>query len=124
MAGSIKPLLETRSAGELAPNRSAGLLLPCSGRFWPPRPIRHTLRWSPTMTSVGEAKRRKEAVRNGPCPCGSAKPARLCCFNGRDWHKPPAVLGLNALPPALRIRRCYLKELGSCAGPISGEHII
>src|SRR5438067_1344997 len=73
---------------------------------------------------MGEAKRRKEAVLNGPCPCGSAKLARLCCFNGDGWHKPPAVLGLNALPPASRIEKCYMKELGSCAGPISGEHII
>ena len=73
---------------------------------------------------MGEAKRKKEAVLNGPCPCGSAKSARLCCFNGNDWHKPPAVLGLKALPPASRIEKCYMKELGSCVGPISGEHII
>jgi hypothetical protein len=33
--------------------------------------------------------KRNAAVLNGPCPCGSSKPARLCCFNGRDWHKPP-----------------------------------
>jgi hypothetical protein len=51
---------------------------------------------------VGEAKRRKEAVLNGPCPCGSAKSGRPCCFNGRDWHKFPAVLALKALPPASR----------------------
>jgi hypothetical protein len=73
---------------------------------------------------MGEAKRRKEAVLNGPCPCGSAKPARLCCFNGHDWHKLPAVLGLKSLPPASRVEKCYMRELGSCVGPISGEHII
>jgi hypothetical protein len=73
---------------------------------------------------VGEAKRKKEAVLNGPCPCGSAKSARLCCFNGRDWHKPPAVLGLKSLPPASTVDRCYMKKLGSCVGPISSEHII
>jgi hypothetical protein len=73
---------------------------------------------------MGEAKRRKEAVLNGPCPCSSAKSARLCCFNGRDWHKPPAALGLKALPPTSRVEKCYMKELGSCVAPISGEHII
>lgn len=73
---------------------------------------------------MGEAKRKKEAVLNGPCPCGSTRAARLCCFNGRDWHKSPAVLGLKSLPPASRIEKCYMKELGSCVGPISGEHIV
>jgi hypothetical protein len=73
---------------------------------------------------MGEAKRRKNAVLNGPCPCGSANVARLCCFNGHDWHKPPAVLGLKALPPASIIKKRYMMELGSCLGPISGEHII
>jgi hypothetical protein len=73
---------------------------------------------------VGEAKRRKEAVLNGPCPCGSAKAARFCCFTGRGWHKPSAVLKLKALPPASRVEKCYMKELDSCVGPISGEHII
>jgi hypothetical protein len=73
---------------------------------------------------VGESKRRREAVLNGPCPCGAAKPAHLCCFNGRNWYKPAAILGLKSLPPALRVEKCYMKELGSCVAPISGEHLI
>jgi hypothetical protein len=73
---------------------------------------------------VGEAKRKREAVLNGPCPCGSTKAGSLCCFNGKDWHKPPAVLGLKALPKASTVTKCYMKELGSCVAPISGEHII
>jgi hypothetical protein len=73
---------------------------------------------------MGEAKRKKEAVLNGPCPCGLGKAARLCCFNGRDWHKPAAALDLKALPTAQRVEKCYMKELGSCVPPISGEHII
>jgi hypothetical protein len=75
---------------------------------------------------MGEAKRKKEAALNGPCPCGSGKTARLCCFTGQgwQWHKPPAILGLKTLPPAGRVERCYMKELGSCVPPISGEHII
>jgi hypothetical protein len=74
--------------------------------------------------AVGEAKRRRESVLNGPCPCGSTKPARLCCFNEPAWHKPAAVLGLKGLPPAATVERCYMKELGSCDGPISAEHLI
>lgn len=73
---------------------------------------------------MGEAKRKREAVLNGPCPCGLKKPARLCCFTGKDWYKPPAVLGLKSLPQASSIAKCYMKELGSCVGPISGEHLI
>jgi hypothetical protein len=73
---------------------------------------------------MGEAKRKREAVLNGPCPCGLNKPARLCCFNGTDWHKAAAVLGLKGLPQASSVPKCYMKELGSCVGPISGEHII
>lgn len=73
---------------------------------------------------MGEARRKREAVLNGPCPCGSGKTARLCCFNGRDWHKPAAALGLKALPPAHRVEKCYMRELGSCVPPVSGEHVI
>lgn len=73
---------------------------------------------------MGEAKRKRQAVLNGPCPCGLPKSARVCCFNGSDWHKPSATLGLRALPTAARVERCYMKELGSCVAPISGEHII
>jgi hypothetical protein len=73
---------------------------------------------------MGEAKRRKEAVLNSRCACGSAKPARLCCLRGRVWHKPAAVLGLKALPPASRVEKCYMKELGSCVGSVSREHLV
>jgi hypothetical protein len=76
--------------------------------------------------TMGESKRKKEAALNGPCPCGSTKPAHLCCFTGQGWkwHKPPAILGLKTLPAAGRVERCYMKELGSCVPPLSGEHII
>jgi hypothetical protein len=73
---------------------------------------------------MGEARRKRVSVIDAPCPCGSGKPARRCCFNGRHWHKPATVLGLRALPPAFRAEKCYMKELGSCVGPISGEHLI
>jgi hypothetical protein len=73
---------------------------------------------------MGEAKRKREAVLNGPCPCGLSKPALSCCFTGTDWHKPAARLGLKELPAASSVAKCYMKELGSCVGPISGEHLI
>lgn len=75
---------------------------------------------------MGEAKRKKQAVLNGPCPCGSNHSARLCCFTGQGWkwHRKPTILGLNTLAPAGRVEKCYMKELGSCVAPISGEHLI
>jgi hypothetical protein len=38
------------------------------------------------------------------------------------WHG--GVLGLKSLPPASQVAKCYMKELGSCVSPISGEHIV
>jgi hypothetical protein len=73
---------------------------------------------------MGEARRKREAVLSGPCPCGSKKAARLGCFTGREWHKPATTLGLTSLPPSSSVAKCYMKELGSCVAPISGEHII
>jgi hypothetical protein len=45
-------------------------------------------------------------------------------LNGKDWHKPAAQLGLKSLPLAGSVAKCYMKELESCVGPISGEHLI
>lgn len=73
---------------------------------------------------MGEAKRRREAVLQSPCPCGSTKIALECCFNGRNWHRTPASLGLRDLPAVETVERCYMRELGSCVSPISGEHLI
>lgn len=73
---------------------------------------------------MGEARRKREAVLNGACPCGSANVARKCCFDGRNWHRRACTLRLRELPPASVVDRCYMKELGSCVGPISGEHLI
>jgi hypothetical protein len=73
---------------------------------------------------MGEARRRREAELDKPCPCRSGRPGRFCCFDGERWYKRPANLGLAALPKATAIEKCYLKDGGSCVGPISGEHII
>lgn len=75
---------------------------------------------------MGESKRKKDAVLKGPCPCGSNRSAQACCFTGQGWkwHKKPAILGLSTLPPAERVDKCYMKELGSCVAPISAEHLV
>jgi hypothetical protein len=73
---------------------------------------------------MGEAKRRKAILTEAPCICGSLKPARECRFDGLNWHKAPSALGLKSLPRASIVEKCYMKELGSCDGGISGEHLI
>lgn len=73
---------------------------------------------------MGEAKRKRDQNANEPCPCGSLKEAGGCCYNGRVWYKRPAVLGLRALSPKSTVDKCYMKELRSCDGGISGEHLV
>ena len=73
---------------------------------------------------MGQAKRNRARLMASPCRCQSSKPASECCFDGRQWHKTPATLGLRCLPQNSVVDRCYMKELGSCAGGISGEHLI
>jgi hypothetical protein len=91
--------------------------IPLEGYIW----------WNCGIAVMGEAKRKKaarEALERGPCPCGSSRRGNQCCYNGREWHKPGAVLRLRALPPMSSVERCYMKELGSCDGKISGEHLV
>jgi hypothetical protein len=72
---------------------------------------------------MGEAKAKRKALEKGDCPCRSGKPSITCCFDGRTFHKLPSVLGLGVLPPGSSLDKCYMKELGSCDGVISGEHL-
>lgn len=71
-----------------------------------------------------EARARLKRISEGPCACGSSRAAGECCYRGGAWHKPPAILGLRALPPEGSVAKCYMRELGSCQGGISGEHLI
>lgn len=73
---------------------------------------------------MGEHKRKIEAVLAGPCPCGSGRASRACCYDGTRWHKPAAILGLKALPKTSSLAKCYMRALESCDATISGEHII
>src|ERR1700683_379883 len=82
------------------------------------------IREESSRKSMGEARRKRTALAQTPCPCGSGRPSNLCCFNGLSYHKAPSVLGLRALPPVTSVDKCYMKDLGSCEGSISGEHLI
>src|ERR1700761_3590370 len=73
---------------------------------------------------MGEARRKRTAIENGPCRCGLSKVAGLCCFKGGRWHKEPAVLGLRSMPAGSSDEKCYMKELATCNGGISREHLI
>ena len=76
------------------------------------------------IRTMGEAKRKRAAIGIEPCLCGSSKQARDCCYNGRKWHKPAASLGLTAMPKKSVVKKCYMKDLRSCGGGLSGEHLI
>jgi hypothetical protein len=54
----------------------------------------------------------------------SNRPAGICCYTGDKWHKKSAELGLRGLPQGTTVKKCYMRELGSCDGAISGEHLI
>jgi hypothetical protein len=73
---------------------------------------------------LGEAKRKRRQLERSPCRCLSGRPAGECCFDGHSWHKAPAELKLRTLLQASVVDKCYLKELGSCDGGISAEHLI
>jgi hypothetical protein len=73
---------------------------------------------------MGEEKRKRQIIEQSPCHCDSGKLAGQCCFNGRSWHKTPAVLGLAAMPQNSVTEKCYMSELGSCGGKLSKEHLI
>lgn len=71
-----------------------------------------------------EARARRKRILEAPCACGSSRAAAECCYHDGAWHKPPAILGLRALPPGRSVTKCYMRELGSCQGGISREHLI
>lgn len=71
-----------------------------------------------------EARARHAKNAESPCPCGAGLRGGDCCYRSGVWHKSPAVVALRALPKACSVAKCYMAELGSCQGPISGEHLI
>jgi hypothetical protein len=73
---------------------------------------------------MGEAKRRRLAISNGACLCGSTIAAKSCCWQNNRWSKPPIDLHLRDLPEDGAMEKCYLKSLGSCDGKLSREHLI
>jgi hypothetical protein len=73
---------------------------------------------------MGQAKIRKARLKAASCRCLSSKAAEHCCYVGHSWHKVPAMLGLRNFPANATNHKCYMSELGSCEGPISGEHLV
>ncbi len=73
---------------------------------------------------MGEAKRRRLTLMKSACICGSSRRAVECCYRDGEWCRAPADLGLRRLPPGTTVAKCYMRELGSCEGGISREHLI
>jgi hypothetical protein len=73
---------------------------------------------------MGEARKRLFGLRHQPCRCGSGAMAGACCLQGGRWFKPPAVVTLHTPCTGKSVEKCYMKELRTCDGGISGEHLI
>ena len=74
---------------------------------------------------MGEARRRRQALKQGPCRCGSDKNAGACCLDGEgNWFKKPASLDLRTPRTGRSVAKCYMNEMLSCEGGLSGEHLI
>jgi hypothetical protein len=61
---------------------------------------------------------------NDPCPCGSAKRAKVCCLEQDGWRKHPTAC--EPPPPATGRSepKCLARDLSDCDGGPSGEHIL
>jgi len=71
-----------------------------------------------------EAQQERNRWKLSPCWCHSKKLAGACCLSGDRWHKPPTKVKLRLRSTTPSLDRCYMRELGSCEPPISGEHLI
>lgn len=60
-----------------------------------------------------------------PCPCGSGRPIRWCCFDGESRLRLPVP---SIMTPGNRTNfanpRCFLSITNDCVRSISGEHFI
>lgn len=63
---------------------------------------------------------------NDPCPCGSKKKAKKCCFDqsSRTFYKPPRPLSPPGPQTAYAHPKCYMRATSNCSTKISAEHII
>jgi hypothetical protein len=56
----------------------------------------------------------KKISRNDPCPCGSGKKFKACCYGkGIDWEARQAAATRRPLPPALRPRTAPPPDLAA-----------
>ena len=72
---------------------------------------------------MGQAKLRRIEIGRGPCLCGDGLIAAECCFDGRGWHRKPAIIRLSG-ETGFSHKDCYLRELGNCSDKISREHLV
>lgn len=73
---------------------------------------------------MGQSKQRLTKIRAQNCICGSGMRAGDCCYTGQYWYKRPAALDVRRAGASGAVDGCYMKELGTCRGGISGEHLI
>ncbi len=73
---------------------------------------------------MGEARKKAEHIKRNPCVCRSGVAAQDCCYRDGTWRKNSARVALAAMPPKESEPKCYMRELGSCGGGISGEHLV
>lgn len=104
---------------------------PLAGPWRPPNISRIVVARLSRRAATVKTRQRKtpqQIVLNrpdGPCPCGSGKPVRLCCLQADgslrirppDLHPPGNITGFAK-------ERCYLSTTGNCSHTSSGEHYI
>jgi hypothetical protein len=73
---------------------------------------------------MGQSNQRLTKLRSRDCICGSGMRAGDCCHTGQYWYKRHAVLNFRRSAASSAIDGCYMKELETCRGGISGEHLI
>jgi hypothetical protein len=72
----------------------------------------------------GRRKKEKDCLGASTVPLRLGKTIESGCFDGRSYHKAHSPIVLAGLPLRTSVDKCYLNELGSCDGGISGEHLI
>jgi hypothetical protein len=73
---------------------------------------------------MGQSRQRLAKLRAQTCICGSGMRAGECCHTGQYWHKRLAELNFRRVGATSVVDGCYMKQLGTCRGGISGEHLI
>lgn len=73
---------------------------------------------------MGDAKRKRQAIENSSCRCGSGNLSKICCYKNHSWHKRPTAVDLRSTAFNDEHKDCYLRELKNCSSKISREHLV